>query len=60
MSDASIVDELYLAALSRYPTEAERRQLLGLLPAPGAPEERPVFEDVFWGLLSSREFLFNH
>ena len=29
-------------------------------PPPGAADERTVVEDVFWGLLSSREFLFNH
>jgi hypothetical protein len=31
-----------------------------LLPPPGAPDERPVVEDMLWGILSSREFLFNH
>ena len=35
-------------------------RLIALLPAPGSADERPVVEDVFWGLLSSREFLFNH
>ncbi|WP_435022044.1 DUF1549 domain-containing protein [Tundrisphaera sp. TA3] len=60
MSDASLIDDLYLASLTRYPTEAERARLLELLPPPGSAEERPTLEDVFWGLLSSREFLFNH
>jgi hypothetical protein len=60
MSSAAVVDEMYLASLSRYPTEAERRPLLDLLPPPGAPTEAEVLEDMFWGLMSSREFLFNH
>jgi hypothetical protein len=60
MSDAAMVDEVYLTSLARYPTGEERQRLLALLPPPGSPDERPVFEDVFWGLLSSREFLFNH
>jgi hypothetical protein len=60
MSEAAIVDEIYLACLSRYPTDTERRRLLALLPPPGAPDERPVVEDMLWGILSSREFLFNH
>jgi hypothetical protein len=60
MSSAALVDETYLACLSRYPTETERQQLLALLPPPGAPTEAETLEDVFWGLMSSREFLFNH
>jgi hypothetical protein len=60
MSAAAVVDEIYLACLARYPTDAERTHLLGLLPAPGAADEQEVLEDVFWGLMSSREFLFNH
>jgi len=60
MSTATVVDDLYLACLSRYPTETERRRLLDLLPPPAAPAEAEVLEDMFWGLMSSREFLFNH
>ncbi len=55
-----IVEELYLSALARYPTDTE---LAGLLPiineAPGE-ERRIVLEDMFWAVLSSREFMFNH
>lgn len=60
MSSASFIDEIYLACLSRYPTEIERKNLLGLLPPPGGKSEAEIAEDLFWGLLSSREFLFNH
>jgi hypothetical protein len=60
MSSAGLVDEIYLACLSRYPTDTERQHLLALLPPAGAPTETEIVEDVFWGLLSSREFLFNH
>lgn len=60
MSDAAMIDEIYLTALCRYPTPAERTQLLEVLVPPGAPEERSVVEDLLWSLLSSREFLFNH
>ena len=38
MSSASLLDELYLACLSRYPTETERQHLLALLPPPGAKQ----------------------
>jgi hypothetical protein len=60
MSDASLIDEAYLVCLARYPTGAERAHLLALLPPSGDTQERPVVEDLFWGLMSSREFLFNH
>ncbi|QEH35026.1 Bacterial Ig-like domain (group 2) [Aquisphaera giovannonii] len=60
MSSAALVDEIYLACLSRYPTEPERKGLLDLLPPPGAADEAAVVEDIFWGLMSGREFLFNH
>ena len=42
------------------PTETERQHLLALLPPPGATTEAEIVEDMFWGLMSSREFLFNH
>jgi hypothetical protein len=60
MSDAALVDDVYLTCLARYPTAAERDRLLALLPPAGAGDEREVVEDVLWGLMSSREFLFNH
>ncbi len=60
MSTAALVDEIYLACLSRFPNEPERQHLLDLLPPAGAPTEAEIVEDVFWGLMSSREFLFNH
>jgi hypothetical protein len=60
MSGGALVDEIYLACLARYPSDLERQHLLDLLPPAGAPSEAEIVEDVFWGLLSSREFLFNH
>ena len=60
MSSAALVDEVYLACLARYPTEPERQHVLELIPPPGSPAESEIVEDVFWGLMSSREFLFNH
>ncbi len=60
MSTEALVDEAYLSSLSRYPTGAERSGLVALLPPPGDPSEAEVVEDIFWGLMSGREFLFNH
>ncbi len=60
MSDAALIDEAYLVCLGRFPTAQEREGLVTMLPKAGDPEERPILEDVFWGLMSTREFLFNH
>lgn len=59
-SDTEIVDELYLAALSRPPHDDERAALLQVLRETPADERRDAVEDLFWSVLSSREFLFNH
>jgi hypothetical protein len=60
MSDAALLDEIYLSCLARYPTERERSELLAMLPETGTTDERIIVEDLFWAVLSSREFLFNH
>ncbi len=55
-----IVEELYLSALSRYPTDHEMGALLATLNDASEKDRRAVLEDVYWAVLSSREFLFNH
>ncbi len=69
LSDARILDHLYLSAFSRYPTEAERAPLLDELHSAratsGSPEvrrdaHRQALEDMMWAMLTSKEFLFNY
>jgi hypothetical protein len=55
-----IVEELYLAALSRYPADGEKQQLAAVIRETPAAEQRTAIEDLYWSVLSSREFLFNH
>jgi hypothetical protein len=64
-SDREAVDELYLSALSRPPSDTEREALLARLgagPLAGDDEasRRARIEDLAWAILTSREFLFNH
>jgi hypothetical protein len=53
------LDEAYLSALGRLPSAAEKDAAARAL-ADAKGEQRPVIEDVFWALMSSREFIFNH
>jgi hypothetical protein len=53
-----IVEELYLRCLTRPPTDVEVANIMAIV----AEQENPkqILEDVFWSLLNSREFVFNH
>jgi Protein of unknown function (DUF1553) len=60
LPDYRIIEELYLSALSRYPIDDELVRLLAVLNETPAGDRRAAVEDVFFAVLSSREFLFNH
>ena len=64
-----MLDQIYLSAFSRYPNDSERAALKKDLDssrlATGTPEaqrdaRRQGLEDLFWALLTSKEFVFNH
>ena len=55
-----IIDEAYLRCLSRPPSAGERKHLQAVFAAAPNPERRAVIEDLFWALMTSREFLFQH
>jgi hypothetical protein len=67
-SNDQIVDGLFLAALSRRPTGAEREKITrilaeatgGLTGAKAAEARRQAIEDLYWATLTGNEFLFNH
>jgi hypothetical protein len=54
-SNREIVEELFLASLSRLPRDAERTALVARVER--SVERRAALEDVLWALLSSKEFL---
>ncbi len=58
LSDPQIIEEFYLAALSRYPTERELTELVAFLGQ--EPSRREHLASLMWALLSSREFAHNH
>jgi hypothetical protein len=59
-SSAEIIDNAYLAALSRHPTDRERSRLSTILDETADSEKRQAVEDLFWSILTSKEFLFQH
>ncbi len=53
-----IIDDLFVRCYCRMPTERERVETLAtVIPA---ADRTQALEDVFWALLNSPEFLFNH
>lgn len=59
-SPEKVVEDAYLAALARLPSASEKEKFVATLRAADEKEFRAAVEDVYWALLSSREFLFNH
>ena len=57
-SDEEIIEDFYLAALSRFPKLEERRQLVRMVAARSSRQE--ALEDLLWGVIASREFAYNH
>jgi Protein of unknown function (DUF1553)/Protein of unknown function (DUF1549)/Bacterial Ig-like domain (group 2) len=60
LSDEQLVEETYLLTVNRAPTAAEKMKMAKALAAAPESDRRAAIEDIFWSLLSSREFLFNH
>jgi len=60
VSDEALIEEAYLRCLARPPRPAERVPLLETFRLAGSAGRREAAEDLFWALLTSREFLFQH
>ena len=56
--NAALIERLFLTTLARKPTETETNAATNAL-ASGDPRDT-VFRDLFWALLNSKEFAFNH
>jgi len=58
-SDEEIIDEFYLAALTRLPTPPEKTALLEFL-ALRSSRRQETLAGFVWAVISSREFVYNH
>ena len=56
LPDTQLLDELYLTALSRRPTEKERTVAIAFLK--NAPERTAAVTDLLWTVVNTQEFLF--
>jgi hypothetical protein len=58
LTDAEVVEELFLATLSRLPEAAESKAALEAVGR--AADRKAGFADVLWALVNTREFILNH
>ncbi len=56
--ESEVLNDLYLATLSRPPTEADAK--VALAHVYRAHDKRKAWEDVQWALINAKEFLFRH
>jgi len=57
---AQIIGDAYQLCLGRPPTDEQRKKFEELLNTTPPAEKRQAVEDLYWSLITSREFLFQH
>lgn len=58
LTNDQIIDKIFIRCVSRKPTAAEKEKLTAVLKE--EENRQRGLEDVFWAVLNSREFMFNH
>jgi hypothetical protein len=55
-----VAEQLYVRCLGRKPTATEREKIAARLASVPSEKKQQALEDLFWALLNTNEFLFNH
>jgi hypothetical protein len=55
-----VVQYLYLSALSRFPSEAEKQEIVTRMGKVPSDQRQTLLEDLLWAMLTRKEFVFNH
>ena len=58
--DTDAIEITYLCVLTRLPSETERDHFLSALHEVSPGQREQVLEDLFWTLINSTEFSWNH
>jgi hypothetical protein len=58
LTDEQVLEELFLATLTRPPTQRDREVFAAY--RAGEADRRAVFTDTLWALINTREFILNH
>ena len=53
-----VIETIYVRCLARKPTSEEYERLAPVIAQAESPQQG--LEDVYWAVMNSREFLFNH
>jgi len=59
MPNENKIEHLFLAAVARNPSASEKKLIAELIAMPGSSSEQ-VFQDIWWALLNSNEFILDH
>ena len=57
LSDGELVERVYLSALARMPSDAERAAVAERI---GKGDRKAAYQDLLWALMNSKEFLYQH
>ena len=56
---SQVIDDLYMRCLARKPSVTEKAKLMAFVGEEGR-SDADVLNDLFWAILNSKEFIFNH